>query len=64
MDWISQEEQERRVEVARQFRHSTEMEGGRVSDAAQADFAAHARGEIDEAELLRRARQRYGLDGS
>lgn len=60
---VTSEETARRVEEARRFRHSTEMEGGRVPDAAQQDIAAYARGEVDEAEMLRRARQRYGLDG-
>lgn len=59
---ISPEERARRREDARQFRHSTEMEGGRVPEAAQADLAAYARGEIDEDEMLRRARRFYGLD--
>ena len=61
---ISAEETARRIEEARQFRHSTEMEGGRVPDAAQRDIAAYARGEVDEVEMLRRARTLYGLDES
>ena len=60
---VTSEETARRVEEARRFRHSTEMGGGRVPDPAQQDIAAYARGEVDEAEMLRRARQRYGLDG-
>lgn len=59
---IRPEEHARRREEARQFRHSTEMESGRVPDAAQADVAAYERGELDEDEMLRRARRLYGLD--
>jgi len=33
---ITKAEQDRRAEEARQIRHSTEMEGGRSSDAARA----------------------------
>lgn len=58
---ISREEQDRRAERLRQFRHSTEMEGGRVPEAAERDLAQFVRGEIDEAEMLRRARAEYGL---
>lgn len=58
---ISREEQERRAEDLRQFRHSTEMEGGRLSDAVEADLAEFVRGEVDEAELRRRVRARHGL---
>lgn len=60
---ISCEERERRAEVLRQFRHSTEMEGGRLSEEAERDAAEFVRGEVDEAELLRRVRARFGLDG-
>lgn len=60
---ISREEQEQRAEDLRQFRHSTEMEGGRLSEAVERDLADHVRGEVDEEELLRRARSRHGLDG-
>ena len=60
---VTSEETARRVEEARRFRHSKAMEGGRVPDAAQQDIAAYVPGEVDEAEMLRRARQRYGLDG-
>lgn len=59
---ISREEQNLRAEDLRQFRHSTEMEGGRLSDAVERDLAEFVRGDVDEAEMLRRARARHGLD--
>ncbi|MCW4601563.1 antitoxin VbhA family protein [Janibacter hoylei] len=58
---ISPEEQARRAEALRQFRHSTEMSGGRLSDDAEHDLAEYVRGEVDEAEMLRRVRARFGL---
>lgn len=58
---ISSEEQARRAEALRQSRHSTEMEGGRLSDEAERDLAEFVRGEIDEAEMIRRARETFGL---
>lgn len=58
---ISHEEMERRGEALRQFRHSTEMEGGRLSAEGERDAAAYVRGEIDEEEMLRRARSEFGL---
>jgi|JI8StandDraft_1071087.scaffolds.fasta_scaffold46845_3 hypothetical protein len=61
MSKISLEEQERRAEAARQFSHSTRMSGGRVPPSAEASIAAYVRGEIDEAEMRRRARADYGL---
>ncbi len=67
---VSVEEYERRVKVLSRARHSTEMEGGRTSDAVRAVQDRWARGEItadevgtlsaeislDEVEALRRHR--------
>lgn len=58
---VGRDEQERRSEELRQFRHSTEMEGGRLSDAVEHDLAQFVRGDVDEAELRRRVRERHGL---
>ena len=41
-------------------RHSIEMEGGRVSEAAEADAARYVAGELTSQELLERVRARYG----
>lgn len=60
---ISTEEKAARAEDVRQARHSTEMEGGLTDAVTRADEDAYARGDIDEAELIRRARARYGLPG-
>lgn len=60
---ISDEERARRAEAARRSRHSAEMEGGYVPAETQADQDAYVRGEIDEAEMVRRFRERYGLSG-
>lgn len=61
MATIGREEQERRAEGLRQFRHSAEMEGGRLSAEAERDLAQYVRQEVDEAEMLRRARDEFGL---
>lgn len=58
---ISREEMERRGEALRQFRHSTEMEGGRLSEAVESDLSEYVRGEVDEETMLRRVRERHGL---
>ena len=58
---VSAEEQLLRAEDVRRIRHSTEMEGGFIPIEAQADQDAFARGEIDEEEMVRRARERFGL---
>lgn len=58
---IDGEEMAKRAEDVRRIRHSTVMEGGRVSDATQADQDEYARGEIDESEMLRRVRARHDL---
>ena len=59
---VSAEEQLLRAEDVRRIRHSTEMEGGFIPLEAQADQDAFVRGEIDEEEMLRRARARFGLE--
>lgn len=58
---ISEQEQARRAEAVRQARHSTEMEGVTTDAMTRADEDAYAAGAIDEGELMRRARARYGL---
>lgn len=58
---ISQQEQQARAERIRQFRASTEMEGGSFSPETERDLAQYVRGEVDEAEMLRRARAEFGL---
>lgn len=55
---ISRQEMERRAWDLRQFRHSTEMEGGRLSEETERDLAQYVRGDVDEVELLRRVRER------
>ena len=57
---IAAVEQARRAEAVRQIRHSTEMEGGRSSDAARADQDAYVRGEISIDELIARAQAQHG----
>ena len=59
---ISTKEALLRGEDVRRIRHSTEMEGGFIPLEAQADQDAFVRGEIDEDEMLRRARARFGLE--
>lgn len=39
-------------------RHSTEMEGGRVSEAAEADLAQYVAGELSTDDLIERAHRR------
>ena len=58
---VSAEEQLLRAEDVRRIRHSTEMEGGFIPIEAQAYQDAFVRGEIDEEEMVRRARERFGL---
>ena len=50
---ISDEERAQRAEDAQRIRHSTELEGGRTSDAARAIQDKYVRGEIDAEELMR-----------
>lgn len=61
MNAIDAEETARRFDDARRIRHSTEMEGGRTPDPARRDQDAYARGEIDEAEMVRRFRELYDI---
>lgn len=62
MGGITAEESRRRAEDVARIAHSTEMEGGRVPDEAMADLAEFIDGDVDEAELLRRADARFGLE--
>lgn len=55
---ISAAEQARRQEALRQIRHSTEMEGGRTSDAERAEQDRWARGEITIEEGIAAAKAR------
>lgn len=57
---ISAQEQAHRAEDARQARHSTEMEGVTTDSVTRSDEDEYVRGNIDEQELIRRARVRYG----
>ena len=43
-------------------RISSELEGGRSTDATRADQDAYVRGEIDISQLSERVRARYGLE--
>ncbi|WP_460834580.1 antitoxin VbhA family protein [Nocardioides hungaricus] len=61
MTVIKSERTERERVVAEAI-HSAEMEGLTVSEAAVSDSAAYVAGQIDSAELVARARARYGLD--
>jgi uncharacterized membrane protein len=63
MTTIPPEERGRREADALRIRHSTEMEGGRTSEAARAIQDMYVRGEIDEAELMRRTVALDGVDG-
>lgn len=58
---LDEDERTRRLEDVDRLRHSTMLEGGVISAAAEADQDAFAAGELDEAELLSRFRRRYGL---
>ncbi|MHB1210795.1 MAG: antitoxin VbhA family protein [Candidatus Nanopelagicales bacterium] len=54
------------AEVSRQraiddARRTSELEGGRSTDATRADQDAYVRGEIDIEQLGERVRSRYGL---
>lgn len=57
---ITAAEQKRRAEAAKRIRHSTEMEGGRSSEAARADQDAYVRGEITIEELIAHTKARHG----
>lgn len=55
----------RRQLAVAEARHSIEMEGGRVSDAAEADAARYVTGELSSEELLERVHRRVaGSQGS
>jgi len=58
---ITAQERAEREEAVRQACHSIEMEGGTVTPETNADLDAYARGEIDEPEMMRRYRARYGI---
>ena len=58
---ITVDEEVKRREAVRQACHSIEMEGGTVTPETKADLDAYARGEIDEPEMMRRYRARYGI---
>jgi len=49
----------RRQEAVDDARHSIEMEGGRVSDAVEADAARYVAGELSTEEMLDRVCRRY-----
>lgn len=49
----------RRQESVDDARHSIEMEGGRVSDAVEADAARYIGGELTTEEMLERVRRQY-----
>ncbi|MGW2092034.1 antitoxin VbhA family protein [Promicromonospora sukumoe] len=51
-----------RQRVVEEAMHSNEMEGLQVTDAARADAVAYVSGRIDEDELVRLTRARYGLE--
>jgi uncharacterized membrane protein len=57
----SDEERALRENDVRQARASTELEGGRTSEAARAIQDAYARGEIDYEEFGRRTRAYLNL---
>ena len=59
---ITKSERTERERVVAEAIHSAEMEGLKVSEAAVSDSAAYIAGKIDSAELVTRARTRYGLD--
>jgi excisionase family DNA binding protein len=51
-----------RQRVVEEAMHSNEMEGLPVTDATRADAVAYVSGKIDEDELVRLTRSRYGLE--
>jgi len=62
MSGIAAEEMRARAEDVARIAHSTAMEGGGVPEPAMADLAEYVAGDVDEAELIRRGRARFGLD--
>lgn len=59
---ISPIERSRRARIARESKHSVEMEGGYFSDAALHDMQLYVDGIISSAELVKLTRNRYGLE--
>lgn len=59
---VTKSERVERERVVAEAIHSAEMEGLTVSEAAVSDSAAYVAGEIESADLVARARARYGLD--
>ncbi|KXO99409.1 antitoxin VbhA family protein [Tsukamurella tyrosinosolvens] len=59
---ISEREILRRIRTVESVRRSTELEGGRSTDALRADQADYILGRITAAELGARTRRRYGID--
>lgn len=59
---ITPEESRRRAEDVARIAHSTEMEGGRIPPEAMVDLSEYVAGRIDEDEMIRRGRARFGLD--
>ncbi len=58
---ITPEESRRRADDVARIAHSTEMEGGHVPAEALADLDEYVAGRIEEDELIRRGRARFGL---
>lgn len=59
---ISPVERSRRAGIALEAKHSIEMEGGYLSDAALHDMQSYIDGTINIAELVQLTRKRYGLE--
>ena len=59
---LTTQEHTERERLVTEAIHSAEMEGLIVSESAVADSGAYIAGKIDPAELVARARARYGLD--
>ena len=59
---VSNEERAQRAADAARVRASTELEGGRSSDAARAIQDAYVRGEIDGDELVRRTKALHEIE--
>lgn len=59
---ITSAERVERERTVAEAGHSLEMEGLSVTEASKTDGADYVAGRIDSAELVARARARYGLD--
>ena len=59
---LTKHEHTERERLVAEAIHSAEMEGLTVSESAVADSGTYIAGKIDSAELVARARARYGLD--